>query len=79
MSDAIIHNIRISYDETDDRVRNFVKYLKNEDRKEEVKSYYESARNAGSDGQIYLSDKFGNEFSLECSGEHICHLNLRGF
>ncbi|MEI8270470.1 MAG: hypothetical protein WCG45_03810 [bacterium] len=79
MSDIIIHNIRISYDETDERVRNFVKYLKSEDRKEELRSYYNKARNEEGDGQIYLSDKSGNEFNLECTGEHICHLNLRGF
>ncbi len=78
MSDITIHNIHISYDETDDRVRDFVKYLKGEGRREEFRAYYEKARSSGKDGQIYLSDQFSNEFSLECMGEHICRLGLRG-
>ena len=78
MSDIIIHNIRISYDESHERVRNFVKYLQNSERKEEIKAYYEEARHHSKDNKIHLNDKFGNEFTLECNGEHICYLRLRG-
>ncbi len=78
MTEKIIHNIRISYDETDERVIDFVKYLKAEERKEELKSYYEKAHNQGENGLVYLNDKFGNEFSFECTGNHICSLKLRG-
>jgi|WetSurMetagenome_2_1015567.scaffolds.fasta_scaffold1432268_1 hypothetical protein len=78
MSDAIIHNIRISYDDSHDRVREFVKYLQDDKRREEVKAYYEEAYHHSKDNKIHLNDKFGNEFTLECPGEHICHLGLRG-
>ena len=77
MSDTIIHNIRISYDETHERVRNFVKYLQADDRKEEMRSFYKEAHDS-SDRKIHLNDKLGNEFTLECSGEHNCSLRLRG-
>lgn len=77
MSDTIIHNIRISYDESHERVIDFVKYLKDEKRKEELKSYYNEARHS-ENNKIYLNDKFGNEFTLECTGEHKCDLRLRG-
>ena len=77
MSDIIIHNINISYDESHDRVREFVKYLQDEKRKDEMKAYYDEAKR-DSKNKIHLSDKLGNEFTLECTGEHNCHLGLRG-
>ena len=77
MSDIIIHNIRISYDESHERVRNFVKYLQGENQTEELKAYYEETKR-NQDNKIHLNDKFGNEFTLECNGEHICNLRLRG-
>lgn len=78
MSDTTIHNIHISYDESHERVKNFVDYLKDEERKDEMKSYYEEAHNHSKDNKIHLNDKFGNEFTLECGGEHSCQLRLRG-
>jgi hypothetical protein len=78
MSDIIIHNINISYDESHERVRDFVKYLQNEERREEVKAYYDEAYHRSKDNKIHLNDKFGNEFTLECTNEHNCHLGLRG-
>jgi hypothetical protein len=78
MTDTIIHNIRISYDEEHERVRDFIEYLKNDKRKEELRAYYEEARHRGQDNKIHLNDKFGNEFTLECHGEHLCSLRLRG-
>jgi hypothetical protein len=77
MSDIVIHNIRISYDESHERVRNFVKYLQREEGKEEMRAYYEEARHS-KDNKIHLNDKFGNEFTLEKTGEHNCSLRLRG-
>ena len=77
MSDTTIHNIHISYDESHGRVRDFVKYLKAEERKEEMKAYYEEACHS-EDNKIHLNDKLGNEFTLECSDEHRCSLKLRG-
>jgi len=77
MSDTIIHNIRISYDESHERVIDFVKYLKDEKRKEELKAYYTEARHS-ENNKIHLNDKFGNEFTLECTAEHKCDLRLRG-
>jgi hypothetical protein len=77
MSDTVIHNIKISYDESFQEVRDFANYLKSDKRKEEMKTYYQEARR--SEGyKIYLSDKDGNEFSLICDLEHICRLELRG-
>ena len=77
MSDLVIHNINVSYDESHDRVRDFVKYLKDDDRREEMKAYYDEAHHSH-DGKIHLNDKHGNEFTLECDGEHHCNLHLRG-
>jgi len=78
MSDLIIHNINISYDESHQRVRDFVKYLQGEERKEEMKAYYNEARRS-KDGKIHLNDKIGNEFTLICGDNHNCTLRLRGF
>lgn len=77
MTDITMHNIRISYDESHERVRNFINYLKDEDRKEELKAYYEEAHHSV-DNKIHLNDKEGNEFTLESVGEHLCTLRLRG-
>jgi len=73
MTDITIRNIRISYDESDERVRSFIDYLKNEKRKEELKAYYKEAQHS-EDNRIYLNDKLGNEFTLESIGEHLCTL-----
>jgi hypothetical protein len=77
MSDTVIHNIKVSYDESFQEVLDFAKYLKSEKRKDEMKSYYEEARHSP-EYKIYLSDKNGNEFALICDIEHICRLGLRG-
>jgi hypothetical protein len=75
MSDTFIHNIRISYDESDERVRDFVGYLKDEKRKEEMKKYYGEARQ---NNKIYINDSFNNEFTLTYVGNYNCSLGLRG-
>lgn len=77
MSDLVIHNVNISYDESDERVRNFIVYLKNPDRKEEMRKYYEQARQ-NLEHKAYLTDKLGNEFTLVCGDGHNCTLRLRG-
>lgn len=77
MSDLVIHNINISYDESHDRVREFVKYLMHPEHKDEVKAYYEEAKR-DQNHKVHLADKSGNEFTLEYKGEHVCELRLRG-
>ncbi|MFA6324766.1 MAG: hypothetical protein WCX46_00880 [Candidatus Paceibacterota bacterium] len=77
MSDIVVHHINISYNESDERVRNFVKYLKNEERKDEMSEYFNKVKNSP-DGKIYLKDIDGNEFSLFYNGGYNCALNLRG-
>lgn len=77
MSDIVIHNINVSYDENHERVRNFVEYLQGERMKDEMKAYYEEAR-VTEDGKIHLNDKMNNEFTLICKENHICFLRLRG-
>ena len=77
MSDLVIHNINISYDESDERVRDFVKYLKGVERKEEMKAYFEKTKNS-ENNKINIDDKFSNEFTLEYLGGHNCTLKLRG-
>jgi len=77
MSDLIIHNINVSYDESHERVRNFVKYLQSDSRKEEMKAYYDEAKHS-SEGKIHLNDKDGNEFTLVYNGGYNCTLRLRG-
>ncbi len=75
MSDAIIHHINISYDESDPRVVNFIAHLKRSN--EELEEYYEqSLKEPG--GRLYVSDKEGNEFTLVCNSGHNCMLTLRG-
>ena len=77
MSDTVINHINVSYDESDERVRNFVKYLKNENRKEEIRNNYQKARQ-NPEGKLYLSDEAGNEFTLVCTEMYNCTLGLRG-
>lgn len=77
MSDLTIHNINISYDESHQRVRDFIDYLKSDKRREEMKAYYEEARHSADD-KIHINDKQGNEFTLVCGDEHNCALRLRG-
>ena len=77
MSDTVIHNIKISYDESHQEVRDFANYLKSDKRKEEMRGYYEEARN-NREFKIYLCDIKGNEFTMICDLEHICRLGLRG-
>jgi len=77
MTDTTIHNIRVSYDESDERVRNFIHYLKNESRKEELLADYEKTQQAP-ENQIYLEDSLGNEFTFFCGKSHNCSLKLRG-
>lgn len=77
MTDTFIHNIRVSYDEEHERVRNFVTYLKKEESKDEMKAYYEEARR-NKDNKIHLNDKLGNEFTLTYISNYNCELRLRG-
>lgn len=78
MSDIVVHNVKVSYDESHQRVRDFVKYLQGEDKKEEMKAYYNEARHS-KDNKIHLNDKMGNEFTMICDDNHNCDLRLRGF
>ncbi len=77
MSDLVIHNINVSYDESDERIRNFVKYLKSDIRKEEMKDYFEKVKNT-KDKKININDSFDNEFTLEYINGYNCFLKLRG-
>ena len=77
MSDLVIHNINISYDESDERVRNFVKYLKRPEQKEETRAYYLQVKNSP-EQRIYIVDHYGNEFSFVYQNEHNCLIGLRG-
>ena len=77
MSDIIIHHLKIFYDESDERVIAFIKYLKRESAKEELDGYYREAL-SNKDGKLYVKDKVGNEFTLICSQGHNCVLKLRG-
>lgn len=75
MSDIIIHHFNISYDESDERVVNFVKHLKYAEG--ELEGYYDKTI-ADKSGKIFVSDKDGNEFALVCNPGHNCALTLRG-
>jgi hypothetical protein len=77
MSDTVIHNIKVAYDESRAEVRNFANHLKNDKRREEMKIYHDEARHSP-DNKINLDDEYGNEFTLICEQEHICSLKLRG-
>jgi hypothetical protein len=77
MSDIVVHHINISYDEADERVRSFVKYLKSEDRKAEIEAYFSQAKQSP-EGRLYINDKKDNEFTLVCANGYNCTLGLRG-
>lgn len=77
MSDIIIHHIKISYDESDERVRKFVGYLKSKGAKSELEGYYKDALKQ-KDGKLHISDREGNEFTILCLSGHNCRLRLRG-
>jgi len=77
MTDITIHHISLSYDEAHERVRNFVKYLSDSKRKEELKSYCQEAKHSA-DRKIHLNDTQENEFTLEYRGNSNYSLRLRG-
>lgn len=77
MSDIIIHHYKIIYDEGEERVRNYVKYLKAFSNEEELTKYYEECLK-DKNGRVYIEDKMGNEFTFICSKGHNCYLYLRG-
>ena len=77
MTDIVFHNMRVSYDESHERVRDFVLYLKDEKRKEEMKAYFNEAKRSP-DGKLHLADKDGNDFTLVCTEGYNCTLRLRG-
>lgn len=76
MTDTVIHSIRVSYDQTDDRVRKLVSYLKGDDKKNEMMAYYNNAKEIHPDKK-YIT-LFGDDFSLTCDSSHKCILKLRG-
>lgn len=77
MSDTVVHNIKLSYDESDDRVRAYVSYLRGASAAENLKKYHDEALKS-TEHKIYLSDENGNEFTFTCDQVHICHLRTRG-
>ncbi len=77
MTDKTIHNIHVSYDESHERIRNYIEYLKSDKRKDELKGYYEEAKQK-TDGKIHINDQMNNEFTLICDTNHNCTLRLRG-
>lgn len=77
MTDITMHNLRVSYDETHERVRKFIEYLKSDKRKEELKSYYDEAKNK-SDHKIHINDERNNEFTFIYEGNYKCTIRLRG-
>jgi len=77
MSDLIIHHVNISYDESDERVRNFIQYLNSDSRKDLMMFYYKEAMKESSHS-LSLNDKDGNDFTLVCSDGFNCTLSLRG-
>ena len=77
MSDLIVYNINISYDESHERVTNFVKYLQGDERRETMKAYFDEAKRSP-ENKIHLSDKDGNEFTMICNNGYNCTLRLRG-
>lgn len=77
MSDTVVHHINISFDESDERVRNFVKYLKADERKMEMEAYFNQAKQSP-ESKLYINDKKGNEFTLICTSGYNCNLGLRG-
>ena len=77
MSDTVVHNIKIAYDESDERVRNFIAYLKSIKMRDEIRKYHDEALR-GVDKKINIVDDEGNEFTLTCADLHLCTLRLRG-
>lgn len=78
MTDTTIHEIKVSYDDAHERVRNFIEHLKSEAMREEMKAYYDEAKN-NENYKIHISDKYGNEFTMEYLGDYHCRLRLRDY
>ncbi len=76
MLNIVIHEINISYDDSHERIKNFIEYLKLESMREEIKAYYEAVK-IDYEKKIHINDKYGNEFTLEYKGNHKCNLRLR--
>ncbi len=76
MKEISIHSLNVSYDDSHERVRNFVEYLKSGDRKEELRAYYTQAKNSANQ-KIHLNDRYDNEYTLEYKGDSHCYLRLR--
>lgn len=76
MKNTIIHEINISYNDSHERVNNFIEHLKSESMREEMKAYYEAAKK-NYEQKIHINDKYNNEFTLEYKGDHNCVLRLR--
>lgn len=77
MSDIIVKHIKITYEEGDERVRSFVKFLQS-DRSDNVLTKYYQQAILEKDGILNVSDKAGNEFTFVCNNAHRCNLQLRG-
>lgn len=77
MTDVILHSIRISYDETNEYVREFVDYLKKFKSKKDILAYYHNSINMPK-GEIYKINRAGQDFIFICSNNHSCILKLRG-
>jgi len=76
MKNTTIHNIDLSYDDTHERVANFAEHFKSESRKDEFKAYCKLAKE-NDDYKMHLSDRDGNEFTLEYKGDGQYNLRLR--
>lgn len=77
MSDLIIHHIKVSYDESDERVRSFIKHLQGDKGRDDLEKYYQEALEQ-KDGKLHVEDTAGNEFTFHCRSGHICSVRLRG-
>jgi len=76
MINTIIHERNISYDETHERVRNFIEHLKEYENAEEFKGFCHEARDS-EDGKVHLNDSEDNQFTLEYTGDDHFILRLR--
>jgi hypothetical protein len=76
MKNTTVHNIDLSYDGAHERVADFVEHFKQESRKDEFRAYCKLAKE-NDNYKMHLSDKNGDEFTLEYKGDDQYNLRLR--
>ena len=76
MTETLVHNINVSYDDSNFTTNHFVAYLKSDSMRNAVHPFFDAARKSF-DYKISFKDKQGNEFYLKYLGDKKVNLALK--